>query len=658
MKYMIKSLAFVAFFVSISIQVLASCPGLGAFSINSISASNITESTIYLTWTSSANADNYKVFYRIGTGDWVQSPGTIVAGSTREHTISGLFGGVTYGIIVTAFDFCEDGDGGGGGGGGGEIPFAPLSLIRDRSTSVRTVLTEPVKPSTRSADDQAVSSFLARWHSTNTATSYRLDVSTSSSFSSFVSGYNNKNVGSVTEASVTGLQSATKYYYRIRAVNGSGTSVSSNGRNAYTIPNTPSLNNASNQEQNSFEASWGAVTRADSYRLDVSTSSSFSSYVSGYNNRSVLGTSQTVTGLNPGTTYYFRVRAYDTSGTTTSSSSASKSTITIPDEPNTSAPSHLNQTSFRANWVAETGASSYRLDVSEVSDFSSVVDGYDNKFSSGTSETVIGLDGGKTYYYRVQAVNSSGFSDPSPVHGTVLLKPANPSAESASNPEPHQFTANWQDNTISPDSYLVEIADNDDFINPLAGYDDPITGTSIDIIGLDGGTTYYYRLKAINNSGESNYSNVIEIITVPGQPQTTTPSDFSETSFSANWEAEGGSSAYYLDVSESDDFSSFLPGYNNLFVNGTTQEISDLARGSSYYYRVKAANSSGISISSTGEPALTISQAPTPQSATDYTQAEFVTHWEAVSGADSYLLDVSESDNFSSFVSGYQNLAV
>ena len=61
-----------------------------------------------------------------------------------------------------------------------------------------------------------------------------------------------------------------------------------------------------------FMASWDSVSGAIGYRLDVSMSSSFSSYVNGYRDLDVGNvTGRVVTGLSPGTTYYYRVRAYD-----------------------------------------------------------------------------------------------------------------------------------------------------------------------------------------------------------------------------------------------------------------------------------------------------------------------------------------------------------
>jgi fibronectin type III domain protein len=67
------------------------------------------------------------------------------------------------------------------------------------------------------ATDVASYSFTANWSSVMGATSYHLDVSTSSSFTTYVPGYQDLNVGNVTSRSVTGLNQSTTYYFRVRA---------------------------------------------------------------------------------------------------------------------------------------------------------------------------------------------------------------------------------------------------------------------------------------------------------------------------------------------------------------------------------------------------------------------------------------------------------
>jgi hypothetical protein len=77
-----------------------------------------------------------------------------------------------------------------------------------------------------------------------------------------------------------------------------------------------------------FMASWGPVSDAKGYLLDVSTSDSFSSYVDGYHNLDVGNvTGRVVAGLSQGTTYYYRVRAYNAIGTSSYSEIITATTV-------------------------------------------------------------------------------------------------------------------------------------------------------------------------------------------------------------------------------------------------------------------------------------------------------------------------------------------
>jgi hypothetical protein len=65
----------------------------------------------------------------------------------------------------------------------------------------------------------------------------------------------------------------------------------------------------------SFQANWNTTSGATGYRIDVSTDSGFAIFVPGYQNLDVGNVLLiNVTGLNPDTTYYYRVRAYNAGG--------------------------------------------------------------------------------------------------------------------------------------------------------------------------------------------------------------------------------------------------------------------------------------------------------------------------------------------------------
>ena len=122
-------------------------------------------------------------------------------------------------------------------------------------------------------------------------------------------------------------------------------------RNANEI--TPSIETVSSAAptRSSFMATWGSLSGAKGYLLDVSTSNSFSSCVDGYHGLDVGNVNgRAVTGLNPGTTYYYRVRVYTAAGSgeysnvTTATTEAAAGLIISPtfdisitDDPNSAA---------------------------------------------------------------------------------------------------------------------------------------------------------------------------------------------------------------------------------------------------------------------------------------------------------------------------------
>lgn len=140
-------------------------------------------------------------------------------------------------------------------------------------------------------------------------------------------------VTNATSFTQTSLSPNTTYYYWVIPYNAGclggpfyNLSTMASASNT-TCAAAPIGLSASTVEGNSFTASWTAVAGATNYVIDVSTNNTFTAILPAYSGVSTAGaTDFAVSGLNPLTTYYFRVRAV---GINCSTNSATISVITL-----------------------------------------------------------------------------------------------------------------------------------------------------------------------------------------------------------------------------------------------------------------------------------------------------------------------------------------
>ncbi len=595
-----------------------------------ISASSITQTSFVANWTSPPGATDY--YLDVSTdhfATWLTNyEGRTVTASGNMEVVTGLSAGTEYQFRVYVSNLA------------GFSPF-PIEV---------TVLLIPPDPVATAATAIGQNSFTANWTSSLNADGYLLDVSVDD-FNTFETGYENLPVSGTSQV-VTGLLPGGTYKYRVRSLNGSGTSGYSNDITVSTASDGPVATAATNLASNSFTANWDAVGGATGYQLDVSEDN-FVSNLPSYDNLPVAGTSQTVAGLTGATNYQYRVRATTVSVPTGNSNIISVLTTPLP--PSVKPAGGIAEKSFTALWTASVGATEYQLDVSN-DGFANMAPGYDNAFVDGsaTSFLVDNLISGDTYEYRLRAVNASGPSANSTAEAVTLV-PGAPNASPSAQVTQTTFTAEWAP-ALGAQSYLLDVS-NDNFVGVLPDYNQLfVSSNTQEVIGLTAGTEYQFRVKAVNDNGQSGYSNEVTVVTRPPDPVATPATSITATSFVANWNSATMATEYRIDVS-ADNFTTLVTGYDDLLVASTSVSVTGLTPGTTYKYRVRSANASGASGNSADVTVLLIPPAPGVSEATLTDDTSFTANWIPVNGASEFRLDVS-SDNFTTALTGYDDLHV
>ncbi|WP_344061057.1 fibronectin type III domain-containing protein, partial [Terrabacter lapilli] len=319
----------------------------------------------------------------------------------------------------------------------------------------------------------------------------------------------------------TGEVNGSPYYYKVAAVNAVGTSPQSNEASATpqaSVPTAP-VNLVASPGDASVALSWQApasdggsgITGYNVYRGTSAGGEGVTPIAS-----NVALTSFTDTGLTNGTRYYYTVAAVNAVGTSPRSNEGSatpQAAARIPSAPQ-SLTALAGNTTVSLTWAAPasnggstiTGYAVYRGTSAGGEAATPVASNV-----TGTSFTDTGLTNGTTYYYTVAAINAVGTS---PQSNETFATPQT-TAPSA----PLSLTATASSNAVA----LTWAAPASNGGSPVTGYAvyrgtsaggeaaspvaSNVTGTSFTDTGLTNGTTYYYKVAAINAVGTSPQSN-------------------------------------------------------------------------------------------------------------------------------------------------------
>ena len=179
-------------------------------------------------------------------------------------------------------------------------------------------------------------------------------------------------------------------------------------------PSVPLLSSPGNAATNVSIAptlSWAAATAATTYNLQVSTSSTLATPLIDLAN--ITTTSRAISGLANSTTYYWRVSATNSIGTSAWSAIRSFTTaapLAVPAAPTLRSPA-ANATNVTRtptmSWNAATRATTYEIEISTTSDFATVVFGRSGMTTRSVSVSPT-LGSRIVYYWRVRGANTSG----------------------------------------------------------------------------------------------------------------------------------------------------------------------------------------------------------------------------------------------------------
>jgi len=157
-----------------------------------------------------------------------------------------------------------------------------------------------------------------------------------------------------------------------------------------------------------------------------------------------------------------------------------------------------------------------------------------------------------------------------------------------------QIDLSWTDNSDNEDGFKIErkkegFVDWDEIeivANDVTTYNDTT--------GLDDGTTYYYRVRAYNTAGNSNYSNEANATTKLAAPSVLVAEAVSSSQIDLEW-TDNSDNELGFKIERKEGVGGTWSQITIVGANTTTYQNTGLTTKTRYYYQVRAYNGAGNS---------------------------------------------------------------
>ncbi len=264
---------------------------------------------------------------------------------------------------------------------------------------------------------------------------------------------------------------------------------------------------------------------------------------------------------------------------------------------------------------------------------------------------ILRFQGDFSRIYRFVPDETNGEPDPPGV--VTLLSPENGAVDVSINP-----LLSWEEQEQGT-GYRVQVALDTEFGSLVV--DEDVEDTEFEVSGLDYETIYYWRVRASNDAGDGEWSEVWSLTTEeepvspPGIVTLLSPEDGAvdvPISPFLSWEEQVQATGYRVQVALDTEFSGLVA---DEAVEATEFEVSDLDHETDYYWRVSAGNDAGdgewseVWSFTTEEKPVTVPDAVqllSPENSADDVPLDLTFVWSESMGAEQYHLQLSAESNF------------